>query len=93
MEGKRITGIVEKPKNPQSHYAVVGIYLYDAEVFNFIKTLKPSKRGEIEITDVNNWYLRRSVLEYDILPGYWTDAGTFESLYRANSLVAQKEGC
>ena len=92
FSGKKIAGFVEKPKKPKSSYAVVGIYMYDADVFNFIKTLKPSKRGELEITDVNNWYLGRGDLEYDVLSGYWTDAGTFESLYRAASLVARKKG-
>ncbi len=93
LKGKKVTEIVEKPKNPKSPYAVVGVYMYDAAVFDFIRTLKPSRRGELEITDVNSWYLKRGLLEYDFLPGFWTDAGTFESLYRANSLVAKKEGC
>lgn len=93
LKGKKITQIIEKPKKPKSPYAVVGIYMYDANVFNFIRTLKPSRRGELEITDVNNWYLKRGVLEYDVLKGFWTDAGTFESLYRASSLVAKQEGC
>jgi len=92
FKGEKITGIVEKPKKPRSPYAVVGIYMYDAGVFDFIKTLRPSRRGELEITDVNNWYLREGALEYDVLPGYWTDAGTFESLYRANFLVSKKRG-
>lgn len=93
FRGGRIAEIVEKPKKPKSPYAVTGIYMYDASVFNFIKTLKPSRRGELEITDVNNWYLKRGVLAYDILQGYWTDAGQFESLLRANVLVARHEGC
>jgi glucose-1-phosphate thymidylyltransferase len=84
-----IRGIVEKPKTPKSNYAVIGIYLYDASVFEIIKTLKPSDRGELEITDVNNEYLRRGNLTYDILDGWWTDAGTFDSLLRASNLVAQ----
>jgi glucose-1-phosphate thymidylyltransferase len=88
VKGK-IVGIVEKPKVPRSNYAVIGIYLYDADVFQIIKTLKPSDRGEMEITDVNNEYLRRGNLTYDILDGWWTDAGTFESLLRASNLVAQ----
>lgn len=92
LKGQKIVSIVEKPKKPKSPYAVVGIYLYDAKVFDFIRTLKPSRRGELEITDVNNWYLKRGVLEYDFLKGFWTDAGTFESLHRASSLVAQHEG-
>lgn len=92
LKEKKVLQIIEKPKKPGSSYAVVGAYLYDSDVFGFIKTLKPSRRGELEITDVNNWYLKRGVLEYDILTGYWTDAGTFESLYRANTLVARHEG-
>ena len=89
----KITEIIEKPKRPKSSYAVVGVYMYDASVFSFIKTLKPSRRGELEITDVNNWYLKRGTLEYDLLKGYWTDAGTFESLHRASVLVARHQGC
>lgn len=82
-EGK-IVAIEEKPKEPKSNFAVTGIYMYDSEVFGIIKTLKPSWRGELEITDVNNAYLNRGTLSYDILKGWWTDAGTPESLYRAN---------
>jgi len=85
----RIVRIEEKPKHPPSNYAVIGIYMYDPEVFRIIKTLKPSGRGEMEITDVNNEYLRRGSLTYDILDGWWTDAGTFESLLRASRLVAE----
>ena len=85
----KILKIVEKPKKPKSSYAVVGVYMYDETIFDIIRPLKPSGRGELEITDVNNSYLRRGTLEYDILKGYWTDAGTFESLYRANHLVAE----
>ena len=85
----RIACIEEKPPNPPSNYAVIGIYMYDPEVFRIIKTLKPSDRGEMEITDVNNEYLRRGSLTYDILDGWWTDAGTFESLLRASRLVAE----
>ncbi len=92
LRGDKIVRITEKPKKPDSPYAVVGIYLYDAEVFNFIRTLKPSRRGELEITDVNNWYLKRGVLEFDFLKGFWTDAGTFESLHRAGNLVARHAG-
>jgi glucose-1-phosphate thymidylyltransferase len=87
-EGK-IIKIEEKPKSPASNFAVIGIYMYDAHVFDIIRTLKPSARGEMEITDVNNEYLRRGTLSYGILEGWWTDAGTFESLLRANNLVAQ----
>ena len=85
----RIVRIEEKPKKPKSQYAVIGIYLYDNDVFNIIKTLKPSKRGELEITDVNNRYIEKGLMTWDILEGWWTDAGTFESLLRANQLVAK----
>jgi glucose-1-phosphate thymidylyltransferase len=89
IHGKSVVGIEEKPKNPKSNYAVIGIYLYDASVFNKIHRLKPSGRGELEITDVNNFYIEEKSLTYEVLDGWWTDAGTFESLQRANSLVAQ----
>jgi len=89
LKGDRIIRVEEKPENPKSHYAVIGIYLFDQEVFNFIKTLKPSDRGELEITDVNNQYIGKGLMTWDILEGWWTDAGTFESLLRANQLVAQ----
>jgi glucose-1-phosphate thymidylyltransferase len=89
VDGDRITRIEEKPKEPRSAYAVVGIYLFDQEVFNFIRTLKPSGRGELEITDVNNRYIEKGLMTWDILEGWWTDAGTFESLLRANQLVAE----
>ncbi|MBI3306816.1 MAG: NTP transferase domain-containing protein [Candidatus Omnitrophica bacterium] len=90
LKGKKIVSIVEKPKRPKSSYGVVGVYMYDARVFDIIRTLKPSNRGELEITDVNNHYLKAGHLEYDILKGYWTDAGTFESLFRANRLIWEK---
>ncbi len=90
FRGKNITKIIEKPAHPKTPYAVVGVYMYDADVFKIVRTLKPSKRGELEITDVNNAYLKRGNLEYDILKGFWTDAGTFESLHRANCLVASE---
>jgi glucose-1-phosphate thymidylyltransferase len=85
----RIVRIEEKPGEPKSQYAVIGIYLYDNDVFNIIKTLKPSNRGELEITDVNNRYIEKGLMTWDILEGWWTDAGTFESLLRANQLVSQ----
>jgi glucose-1-phosphate thymidylyltransferase len=87
LQGNLIVGIEEKPKEPKSSYAVTGIYMYDANVFNFIKTLKPSGRGELEITDVNNAYIQSGNLTYDILSGWWTDAGTHESWAHANELV------
>jgi glucose-1-phosphate thymidylyltransferase len=89
LDGNRVIGIEEKPKVPKSNYAVTGVYFYDGEVFEIIRTLKPSGRGELEITDVNNAYIARGTMAYDILEGWWTDAGTFESLLRANNLVAQ----
>lgn len=83
----RIINIEEKPQNPKSSYCVTGIYMYDNRVFDIIKTLKPSSRGELEITDVNKWYLNDGTLTYDILENWWTDAGTFESLLYANQLA------
>ena len=89
IRGDRVVGIEEKPKRPKSNYAVIGIYLYDNSVFRKIRRLKPSGRGELEITDVNNFYLEEKALSYEILEGWWTDAGTFESLLHANNLVAK----
>jgi glucose-1-phosphate thymidylyltransferase len=90
ISGDRIIGINEKPQKPKSNYAVTGVYFYDASVFDIIQTLKPSARGELEITDVNNAYIAKSQLAYDILKGWWTDAGTFDSLNRANELVVKE---
>jgi glucose-1-phosphate thymidylyltransferase len=89
IDGDRILGIEEKPKAPKSDYAVVGIYLYDESVFEKVKTLTPSDRGELEITDVNNAYIREKTMTFSYLDGWWTDAGTFDSLLRATNLVAQ----
>lgn len=89
LEGKHVIKIEEKPVNPQSTYAVTGVYFYDASVFDIIKTLKPSGRGELEITDVNNAYIAAGTLTWDVLEGWWTDAGTIESLYLANQLVSR----
>src|SRR5215210_2087607 len=89
LDGRRVVRIEEKPERPKSEYAVVGIYMYDADVFRIIKTLKPSGRGELEITDVNNAYIDRGEMTWDELEGWWTDAGTFESLLRASNLVAE----
>jgi glucose-1-phosphate thymidylyltransferase len=86
----KVISIEEKPENPKSNYAVTGIYFYDAAVFDIIRTLKPSARGEYEITHVNDAYIQKGQLTYDILEGWWTDAGTFESLNRANELVANE---
>lgn len=88
IRGSRVVGIEEKPKNPKSNYAVIGIYLYDGTVFEKISRLKPSGRGELEITDVNNFYIEEETLTYEKIEGWWSDAGTFESLLRANNLVA-----
>jgi glucose-1-phosphate thymidylyltransferase len=84
---KPIVSIEEKPAKPKSNYAVTGLYLYDNEVFEIISTLKPSGRGELEITDVNNEYIGRGAMSYSVLPGFWSDAGTFESLLRAGVMV------
>lgn len=89
LNGDRIVRIEEKPAHPKSNYAVIGIYLYDSKVYDIVETLKPSGRGELEITDVNNAYIERGQMTYAVLDGWWTDAGTFESLLRANNLVAQ----
>lgn len=89
IDGDRVARIEEKPEMPKSHHAVVGIYFYDRTVFEKIGRLKPSGRGELEITDVNNFYIDEGRLTYEVLDGWWTDAGTFESLLRANNLVAQ----
>jgi glucose-1-phosphate thymidylyltransferase len=89
LNGDRVVQIEEKPKVPKSKYAIIGIYLYDNSVFDIIKTLKPSNRGELEITDVNNAYIKGGDMTWDILDGWWTDAGTFGSLLKASQLVAQ----
>jgi glucose-1-phosphate thymidylyltransferase len=89
IRGSQIVRIDEKPDKPASKYAVTGIYMYDPEVFEIIKTLKPSKRGELEITDVNNAYINQGRMQFDILDGWWTDAGTFESLLHASNLVCR----
>ncbi|HOV22375.1 MAG TPA: sugar phosphate nucleotidyltransferase [bacterium] len=86
----KIKRIIEKPEKAPTDYVVTGIYMYDRYVFEIIKTLKPSKRGELEITDVNNRYLKNGELTYGIIDGWWTDAGTFDSLLKANNLVAKK---
>ena len=90
LSENRIIGIEEKPEQPKSDYAVTGIYFYDAAVFDIIRTLQPSGRGELEITHVNQAYIAKDQLAYDIIDGWWTDAGTFESLNRANELVAKE---
>jgi glucose-1-phosphate thymidylyltransferase len=86
----KVISIEEKPKKPRSDYIITGIYFYDDAVFDIIRTLQPSARGELEISDVNNAYIAKGQLAYDILDGWWTDAGTFESLNRANKLVIKE---
>ncbi len=89
FDGERIVRIDEKPLIPASNYAIIGIYMYDHRVFDFIKTLKPSERGELEITDVNNFYIREGKIAWDILDGWWTDAGAVGSLQYACNMVAR----
>ena len=88
LDGDKVLSIVEKPKAPKSNKAVIGIYMYDGRVFDIIKTLKPSDRGELEITDVNNWYIEDGSITFEVLNGWWTDAGTFDSLIKASNLVS-----
>jgi len=87
LSGDKIAGIEEKPDQPKSDYAVTGIYMFDSKVFDLIKTLKPSERGELEITDVNNHYIKTGSMKYSIMDGWWTDAGTHESYKTANRLA------
>ncbi|MHC4844615.1 MAG: sugar phosphate nucleotidyltransferase [Planctomycetota bacterium] len=89
LDGDKISQIIEKPKDPPTNMAVIGIYMYDNEVFRIIETLEPSSRGELEITDVNNAYVKAGKMSYGMVDGWWTDAGTFESLLRASKLVAE----
>ena len=88
--GDKVVNIAEKPKEPKSSFAVTGIYFYDNSVFETIRTLKPSARGELEVTDINNAYIAKNQLTYDVIDGWWSDAGTFESLKRVNELVAKE---
>ncbi|MHC4360620.1 MAG: sugar phosphate nucleotidyltransferase, partial [Planctomycetota bacterium] len=90
IENGKIVQIEEKPRKSKSDYAVTGIYFYDSSVFEIIRALKPSARGELEVTDINNAYLARQQLAYDIMAGWWSDAGTFESLKRVNELIAKE---
>ncbi len=92
MDGPRISRIWEKPEKPPSNLAVTGIYMYDKQVWDIIDTLRPSMRGELEISDVNNAYIERGQLSYSVLDGWWTDAGTIESLHRATCLVSRERG-
>ena len=88
----KVTEIIEKPAQPPTNYAVIGIYMYDPRVFEICATLKPSARGELEITDVNNDYIQRGVMTYEFLDGWWADCGSFEALMRSNLLVARENG-
>ena len=90
VSGNKISGIEEKPDEPKSDYAVTGIYLYDTSVFDYIRELEPSERGEYEITDVNNRYIQKGAMRFSVLPGWWTDAGTPISYRKANNLVFKK---
>ena len=93
IQGEKIKRIIEKPKRPPTNLAVIGVYMYPGDVFKIVKTLKPSKRGELEITDVNNAYIRRGGLEYEVVNGWWMDAGeNHESLLQANITVARTAG-
>ena len=88
LDGDRVLRIVEKPKTPPSEYAVTGVYLYDSSVFEFIPTLSPSQRGELEITDVNNWYVEQGVMTYEVVEGFWGDAGeSIDAYYDVNDFV------
>ena len=91
LEGKKVTRILEKPKEPSTSYAVTGLYQYDANVFKIIKRLKPSGRGELEITDVNNIYIKKGLMKAEFIKGMWSDAGTFDSLARATSWALKKK--
>jgi|SRR3989344_8888445 len=90
LKGEKVLGIEEKPKKPKSNWAVTGLYIYDNDVFKIIKTLKPSGRGELEITDVNNYYVKKGTMHAAVFKGFWSDAGTFDSLLRASQLVKEK---
>lgn len=90
IRGKKVISIEEKPKKPKSNFVVTGIYFYDPAVFELIRNLKPSRRGELEISDVNNAYLKKGLLSYEVISGWWTDAGTFESLERATLMIEKR---
>lgn len=92
QDGKTILNIEEKPKKPKSKFAVTGVYIYDNKVFDYIRTLNPSTRGELEITDVNNIYIKKGKLKWEELNGFWCDAGSFDTLYKANKYWAEKNG-
>jgi len=92
LEGDTVVRIIEKPKQPPSNLAVIGIYLYDSDVFDICETLEPSDRDELEISDVNNEYIRRGTMTYDVIEGWWADCGSFEALLRSSMLVAREQG-
>lgn len=92
LDGDRVARIIEKPKDPPSNLAVIGIYMYDNSVFDICDTLEPSARGELEITDVNNAFIQRGTMTYEILEGWWADCGSFDALLRSNLLVAREHG-
>lgn len=92
LEGDTVVRIIEKPKQPPSNLAVIGIYLYDSDVFDICETLEPSERDELEISDVNNEYIRRGTMTYDVIDGWWADCGSFEALLRSSLLVAREQG-
>ena len=92
LEGDTVIRIIEKPKQPPSNLAVIGIYLYDSDVFDICETLEPSDRDELEISDVNNEYIRRGTMTYDVIDGWWADCGSFEALLRSSMLVAREQG-
>ncbi len=92
LDGDKVSRIIEKPADPPTRFAVIGIYMYDSGVFDICDTLKPSARGELEITDVNNEYIRRGDMTYDFIEGWWADCGSFEALLRSNNLVAREHG-
>jgi len=91
LAGKKVIKITEKPKKPAANYAQTGLYVYDNRVFDVIKGLKPSKRGELEVTDISNWYIKAGAMDAAFLKGYWTDAGTHDSLFRASEMVRKKK--
>ena len=91
VKGKKLIKIVEKPKSPKTNLIVTGIYMYDKTVFDFVRSLKPSRRGELEITDVNNRYINKGQMYYNILDGWWSDCGTFDSLLYTSNLIADQE--
>jgi len=91
IKNNKVVSIEEKPKRPKSNFIVTGIYMYDNKVFDIVKKLKPSRRGELEITDVNNAYIKKGELEYETLRGWWSDSGTFDSLLKVNNLIAERE--